>query len=415
MIRKILGKTSTTFVLTTIAGAFLLSLACFGNVTAATTDALQPADTITYNEDLIVNGTGRFDSIYIGKQSTGGVTFFNGTIVNNTTGDNSSDNPVTFGDNVRIDGSIQRGAAGINDGKPVKIGDDFRVDGVIWGGPNKGNVADGQSLVYADSMRPAMDDINDFGSSSYRWKNGYYSGTLAAGILTVQGDATVGGDVNATYDLIAGGHLQVTGNANIDGTITGTLADDIVTSGNIADGTIVGFDIASGAVGANHLDSGATFTVGGINWDTPKENYFVNASVDCTGTGISFDTGSCLNSGGGTHRTYYQINLPHNSIVTSFRGLLIDEDGTDKMQCTLYRVYANQGGLPSPYLMANLTTTDADNDSNGFLKEDTSIDGDTIDNTTFQYIISCTAPNNTNKDKLGIYSLTTTYTTLSAN
>jgi hypothetical protein len=86
----------------------ILSLAlAFGINTAfaASVQDLQPAATITYNEDLTVNGTGRFNSVYIGKQDVGGVTFFNGTIVNSTT-TGGVDNPVTFGDNVRIDGEI---------------------------------------------------------------------------------------------------------------------------------------------------------------------------------------------------------------------------------------------------------------------------------------------------------------------
>jgi hypothetical protein len=74
---------------------------------ASSAELLQPAQTITYNEELVVNDTARFDSVYIGKQDVGGVTFFNGTIVNNTTTDDV-DNPVTFGDNVRIDGILFR-------------------------------------------------------------------------------------------------------------------------------------------------------------------------------------------------------------------------------------------------------------------------------------------------------------------
>ncbi|MBU1119485.1 hypothetical protein KKH43_06410, partial [Patescibacteria group bacterium] len=78
--------------------------------------------------------TGRFDSVYIGKQGTGGVTFFNGTIVNSTTND-GVDNPVTFGDNVRIDGEIWRGeqsgpfAGADAKDMPVKVNDDLNVAG----------------------------------------------------------------------------------------------------------------------------------------------------------------------------------------------------------------------------------------------------------------------------------------------
>ncbi len=69
------------------------------------------------------------NGITIGQQDTGGVTFFNGTIVNDTTTDDV-DNPVTFGDNVRIDGEIWRGEeSGPGDTMPVKVNDDMNVFG----------------------------------------------------------------------------------------------------------------------------------------------------------------------------------------------------------------------------------------------------------------------------------------------
>ncbi|MFH2105067.1 MAG: hypothetical protein ABII72_02410, partial [Parcubacteria group bacterium] len=133
-----------------IVGGFLVSV---GVVTAAPADSLQPASTITHSENLVVNGSGQFGSVHIGSQGIGGVTYFNGSIVNSTTGDNGSDNPVTFGDSVRIDGAIMRGTS--DQSMPVRIGDDLRVDGQLWGGTHKGNTADGQSLVVADTIRPA--------------------------------------------------------------------------------------------------------------------------------------------------------------------------------------------------------------------------------------------------------------------
>lgn len=71
------------------------------------------------------------DSLRVGSQGVGGVTYFNGTIVNNTT-TNNLDNPVTFGDNVRIDGRVYRGSvAGTSDSKPFIINDNVQVDGYM--------------------------------------------------------------------------------------------------------------------------------------------------------------------------------------------------------------------------------------------------------------------------------------------
>lgn len=78
----------------------------------------------------VINDTLQVQSLKVGQQGIGGVTFFNGTIVNETTGAENSDVPVTFGDNVRIDGRIYRGAtAGTGDDMPFIINDDAQVVG----------------------------------------------------------------------------------------------------------------------------------------------------------------------------------------------------------------------------------------------------------------------------------------------
>jgi len=65
--------------LTKIFGLLVMTLSMFavvpmgiGIVSAAPADVLQPASIITYDEEFIVNHTGRFDSVYIGKQDVGG-------------------------------------------------------------------------------------------------------------------------------------------------------------------------------------------------------------------------------------------------------------------------------------------------------------------------------------------------------
>ncbi len=84
-----------------------------------------------------LDGTLIADSIKVGEQGVGGVTFFNGTIINTTT-TSTTDNPVTFGDNVRIDGRVWRGAtSGTTDTMPFIINDnaqvlgDLTVDGTL--------------------------------------------------------------------------------------------------------------------------------------------------------------------------------------------------------------------------------------------------------------------------------------------
>jgi hypothetical protein len=90
--------------------------------------------------------------VHIGGQGVGGVTFFNGTIVNATTDpDTGADQPVTFGDNVRIDGYMFRNAPGGADEMPLLSGDDFV---------------------------PALDNANDLGETERRWQSLYVSDNI---------------------------------------------------------------------------------------------------------------------------------------------------------------------------------------------------------------------------------------------
>jgi hypothetical protein len=88
------------------------------------------------------------DSIKIGKQGVGGVTFFNGSIINNTTGKNNFNNPITFADNVRIDGEIYRTEPGPDD-SPLKITDNVNIYGGLTVNDNiKANKIYASDLYY---------------------------------------------------------------------------------------------------------------------------------------------------------------------------------------------------------------------------------------------------------------------------
>jgi len=219
--------------------ALVGTLALTGAAGASSADILQPASTITYNEEVVVNSTLRTDSIVIGSSAAdvGGVTFFNGSIVNNSVdADGASTIPVTFADDVRIDGRVWRGATAGTD------------------------VGDSMPFI-----------IND---------NAEVVGTLTIGSL---------------------GGTGVVNSTNIaDGTIaTADLAGSTVTSAKIANGTIVGADLASDAVtpekingegGANlpiaygimsMLGSDASLVTGTTNIsNVVKDGYFYRISID---------------------------------------------------------------------------------------------------------------------------------------
>lgn len=164
-------KTKILGMLGIVLGVFLFA----GVVSASDADILQPAGDIVYNEQLIVNGTAKFDSIYVGKQGVGGVTFFNGTIVNSTTGEGDSDNPVTFGDNVRIDGEIYRTEKGGD--SPLKV---------------------------SDHVIPTLTETNNLGAENNRWNNLY----------VVNGNFS--GDIRQSIDK--GGAVKALVHVNSDGT-----------------------------------------------------------------------------------------------------------------------------------------------------------------------------------------------------
>jgi hypothetical protein len=168
--RKIIMLFSTLMLI--FGTLFVLSAAAL----ASDADILQPASTITYDENLTVNGTGSFNSVQIGVEGVGGVTYFNGTIVN-------------IGDNV-----------------PVTLGDDMRIDGEIWRGTSKG-IGDGMPIKISDTMVPTLDDINDLGWPQQRWQNIYYSDKLIGNNIDINGifslqpaGSTPSSRITASYD-----------------------------------------------------------------------------------------------------------------------------------------------------------------------------------------------------------------------
>jgi len=149
------------------------------------------------------------DWLRVGVQDEGGVTFFNGTIINETTGDNDADNPVTFGDNVRIDGRVYRGAtAGTSDSMPFIVNDNMEVTGTLG-----------------------------------------VTGAFTAGDITATG---------------------FTGSGIVS---SDNLADNAVTSAKITDGTIATADLADNAVTQWAEDNNTTITTtaSGTNYDTAAE------------------------------------------------------------------------------------------------------------------------------------------------
>lgn len=134
-------KYSKVFVAVTVAAALAVGITALA-ANPAYTDA---NNTFTSVVNWFTKG------VKIGQQGHGGVTFFNGTIVNDTTTDGVQ-NPVTFGDDVRIDGKLMRGPW-YNE-QPIWVADDIQIDGnIIQGRLDEGipkalvTVGDGGAVV----------------------------------------------------------------------------------------------------------------------------------------------------------------------------------------------------------------------------------------------------------------------------
>ncbi len=218
-----------------------------GLANTASAYELQPAATITYNEDLTVNGTGSFDSIKIGKQGVGGVTFFNGSIINATTGANNYNNPITFADSVRIDGDVFRGELpGSLDDKPFRIMDNLYVYGGISG--------DGHVRIY-DELEVTRD--------------AEFIGAVK--IADLQGSGIVKEDniANGAVTLGKLANNSVSTSKISDGAVSNAkLANNAVNSLKIADGSVANGDLAGGIaaskISGTALTKTATFS-GDVN------------------------------------------------------------------------------------------------------------------------------------------------------
>lgn len=333
----------------------LAGVACLpvNEASASTAETLQPASVITYNDELVVNNTARFDSVYIGKQDEGGVTFFNGTIINNTTtsdaaGSADVENPVTFGDDVRIDGKIWRTEEGGDN--PLKI---------------------------ADTIMPAVNNTYDLGTSAAQFKNGYFAGTLSVGTLSA-GNVYTKTEVDAM--VATGGHDHI--GETWTGSVQGGSFPAILTLANTGNGyglivatssnytAIAGATSGtSAAVSGTNTGSGSGVSGIGANGygvyakSTSGDSLYVDGKVGMeTGSNKAVGTGTIPALGANTTIT--------NSLVTTDSLIFVQMTGNtqynnseglrvDSITNGSFDVYINDNGasadvnIPFAYLIIN--------------------------------------------------------------
>ncbi|NQV13157.1 MAG: hypothetical protein HQ530_02540 [Parcubacteria group bacterium] len=151
--------------------ALVGTLALVGAASAATpADQLQPAGA-TYNENVAINGelnvsgiTRLQTGVHIGTPGSGGVTYFNGSIV--------------------------------NAGDAVTIADDLRVDGAIY----RTEVGGNNAIKISDDIVPSKNNYYNLGSDDYKWAR------IQANIANFQhltaDDILLDGDVGASNGYV---------------------------------------------------------------------------------------------------------------------------------------------------------------------------------------------------------------------
>ena len=262
--------------------AFVLGISIAIFVSANFADAVQIID-----DALQVN------SLRVGQQGVGGVTYFNGTIVNSTTGDGDTDNPVTFGDNVRIDGRLYRGAtAGSGDSQPFIINDNLEVVGSLTVGSTNvlSSISNLQSQINSKGVGDMLKSTYDVGNNGLIDSDNLDSGIAAALI----GTGTV---TNTVFDYLTG--LSLNDDTNMHLTALGINAgDSLQTTGT--NNTLLGYQagkalttgdesvaIGSGAM-ALATDATRNIIIGynafGANTSAP-DNVVIGHSAMAVGTG----------------------------------------------------------------------------------------------------------------------------------
>lgn len=127
-----LNKKMSIYIKTVFVASICAAFAIGGMFTYSAFGAQSLSDAASLSQNNSFTGLqNKFPSgIFIGEQGSGGVTYFNGSIINSTTDDDGNGNPVTFGDDVRIDGKISRGEGA---SKKVWIDGGLKIDGDIEG------------------------------------------------------------------------------------------------------------------------------------------------------------------------------------------------------------------------------------------------------------------------------------------
>lgn len=134
--------------------------------------------------------------ITIGQQGSGGVTYYNGTIANSTTDEDGNDNPVTIGDDTRIDGAIYR----------TEVGGTYPVK-------------------FADSLMASKSNTYSLGTNAMPWKNLYlgddaYQARSSFGVPKAAAVVASDGELSRSTENVTNGDYTISSSRTTTGVFT---------------------------------------------------------------------------------------------------------------------------------------------------------------------------------------------------
>lgn len=269
--------------------------------TLAITGIAYAATPASNNTTLLNKGTVEVDSLKVGSAGSGGVTFFNGTIVNEGT-----QTPVTIGDDFRVDGRVWRGTnqgGSLNDNKPFIINDDTEVAGSLTVGGKDIFAEVDTKISKVDAYTKTEIDAKDSAKAN--------AGDVTSNDVDIAANTTAIGN-NAT---------SIGNKANTSDVYTKTYLDSAL----------------NGKASTSHNHDVAYVSKTSPSWDAQSgflqihATEFIPEAVDTNGGAheSSFSSIGLINGTGASKGYFAPVQLPHGSTITKVSMMYHDSVGTD--------------------------------------------------------------------------------------
>jgi len=186
---------------------------------------------------------------------------------------------------------------------------------------NKKLLLEGSPVQIVGNLLPSSNNVYDLGSSSVRWKNGYFAGDLYVS-GTIYGN--VEGDISSTGDLNMNGHDIYNAN-NVNATRffqNGKQVIDTITAGggiNVQqNGNSVTISHADTSSQSNVSNSGLTF-IQGVTLDTYGHVKGLTSATINAGNGLT-SSGTTINVGAGTGIVVSSDSVSVDNSVVPFKS-----------------------------------------------------------------------------------------------